>query len=76
MNSQINRHHLNAEGRFWIDKDVCLACSACEEESPNNIKYDSKTGTSYIFKQPENELELQQVRNAVMCCCVEAIIED
>lgn len=67
---------MNAEGRFWVDRDVCLACYVCCEEAPKNIKNDSETGTSYVFKQPENEDELEAVRKAINYCCVEAIVED
>ena len=76
MSNQTNRHHLNVEGRFWIDRDICLACDVCCDEAPKNIKYDSATGTSYVFKQPENEDEFKAVRKAIDYCCVEAIIED
>ena len=77
MDDETNRHSLNAKGKFWIDRDVCLACEACIEEAPNNIRMDLQmTGTSYIFKQPENEVEIRQLRNAISVCCVEAIIED
>jgi ferredoxin len=77
MTNETNRHPLNVKGEFWIDRDVCLACEACIEEAPENIKMDlNETGTSYIFKQPENEIEIQQLRDAIAVCCVEAIIED
>ncbi len=71
------KHPLNAEGKFWVDQDVCLNCEACIEEAPNNIKADlGITGASFVFKQPENEIEIQQLSNAIAVCCVEAIIED
>jgi len=77
MSSQIGKHPLNIEGKFWIDRDVCLACETCIEEAPNNIKMDLQmTGASYVFKQPENEIEIQQLKKAISVCCVEAIIED
>lgn len=76
MRSEENRHPLNAVGKFWIDRDVCLACDVCSEETEKNIKYDSETGTSYVFKQPENEDEFKAVRKAIDYCCVEAINED
>ncbi|MBX7172790.1 MAG: ferredoxin [Pyrinomonadaceae bacterium] len=71
------RHPLNAEGKFWIDQDVCLACSTCfDVDAPQNIKYDIETNTSFVFKQPENDEELGNLRMAIDACCVEAIIED
>ena len=77
MNDRTSIHPLNSDGKFWIDRDVCFACEACIEEAPNNIRIDLQTkGASYVFKQPENETETQQLRNAIAVCCVEAIIED
>jgi ferredoxin len=76
--SNKRKHPLNAEGKFWIDQDSCLACAVCydDEFAPQNIEYDDKTGMSYVFKQPETEEEFKAVRKAIDYCCVEAIIED
>lgn len=74
---ETDRHPLNAEGKFWVDRDVCLACEVCAVEASNDIKIDLQmTEASYVFKQPENETEVWQLRNAIAVCCVEAIIED
>jgi ferredoxin len=77
MSSETNRHSLNAEGKFWIDQDICVDCSTCfYVDAPQNIKYDAESNSSYVFKQPTNEEELKAIRNALNACCVEAIIED
>ena len=66
------RHPKNAEGKFWIDQALCVGCQVCTGEAPNNISYDSLTGKSFISKQPENDIELAAVREAVELCPVMA----
>lgn len=70
------RHAQNAEGRFWIDQEICVGCSSCFEEAPDNMRYDPSTGKSYVYKQPENDAEIAAVREAMDVCPVEAPRED
>ena len=67
------RHPQNAEGKFWINQNTCMECAACFVEAPNNIRLDEVVGMSYVFKQPETEEEVRQVRVAISVCPVEAI---
>jgi ferredoxin len=69
------KHPLNPDGAFWIDQDVCMECKACIYEAPKNVRLDEAVGMSYVFKQPENEEEITDVRRAIRCCPVEAIVE-
>ena len=70
------KHPKNAEGKFWIDQEVCVACQVCTGEAPANIRFDAAAGKSYVFKQPETDGELAAVREAVILCPVEAPKED
>lgn len=70
------KHPQNAEGKFWIEQDECIACEVCGREAPSNIRFDDDAGKSYVFKQPENEAELAAVREAVEMCPVLAPRED
>ena len=70
------RHPQNAEGKFWIEQDECVACAVCVGEAPQNICFDDAAGKSYVFKQPENDTELAAVREAVEMCPVLAPKED
>ena len=67
------RHPQNADGKFWVNQHVCMECASCFVEAPENIRLDNAVGMSYVFKQPENEKELRQVREAIRFCPVEAI---
>ena len=64
------KHPQNAEGKFWIEQEECIACRVCTGEAPANIRFDEDTGKSYVFKQPENDAELAAVREAVEMCPV------
>ena len=70
------KHPQNAEGKFWIDQDVCVACCVCYGEAPDNVAFDEVSGKSYVFKQPENDTELHAIRESVVMCPVEAPKED
>lgn len=70
------KHPHNAEGEFWIEQDLCVACQVCIGEAPNNIKFDEAAGKSYVYKQPETPEDIHALREAVILCPVEAPRED
>ena len=72
----MSRHPQNAEGKFWIDQEACVACQVCTGEAPATIRFDTAAGKSYVFKQPETDEELHAVREAVALCPTEAPRED
>jgi ferredoxin len=69
------RHRQNADGGFWVNQNACCACKSCFVEAPSNIRFDETVGMSFVFKQPETEEELNQMREAIRFCPVEAIEE-
>ena len=62
------KHPQNAEGKFWIDQDECVACQVCTGQAPDNIRFNEDAGKASVFKQPENDAELAAVREAVTMC--------
>lgn len=65
----------NVSGKFYVDSQ-CIDCDLCRETAPNNFTRADDEGYSYVFKQPENDEELEQAREAMEGCPVEAIGED
>jgi len=65
----------NIAGKFYVDSQ-CIDCDLCRETAPNNFKRSEDEGYSYVFKQPENDEEEAQCREAMEGCPVEAIGED
>ncbi len=49
----------------------------CETAALNNFDYDESIGFGYyVSKQPETAEELKQMREAIYCCPVEAVMDD
>lgn len=65
----------NVPGKFYVDED-CIVCGACVDAAPNNFKESADGDHDYVYKQPENETELQQCRDAMAECPVDCIGED
>ena len=73
-----DREDKNAEnitGKFYVDSQ-CIDCDLCRETAPNNFRRSDDEGYSYVFKQPENDEEEAQCREAMEGCPVEAIGDD
>ena len=65
----------NVEGAFYVDEQ-CIDCDLCRETSPSNFTREEDGGYSYVFKQPENDEELELCIEAMEGCPVEAIGND
>ena len=70
-----NKYEDNKPGKFFVD-DQCIDCDLCRETAPNNFTRQDEGGYSFVFKQPENEEEESQCKEAMEGCPVEAIGED
>ena len=75
MSEQFNKHPLNVPGKYYVDCDTCLDHECCIEAAPNNFMQDEEH-SAYVFKQPENQEEEAQCRQAVEECPVAAIRDD
>ena len=51
-------------------------CGACFEIASANVKGFEGDELSYVFKQPENDGEVEALRKAIEHCPVEAVVED
>jgi len=65
----------NVSGKYYVDSN-CIDCDVCRETAPNNIRAEEDEGYSYVFKQPENDEEIAQCRDAMESCPVDAIGDD
>ena len=62
----------NVQGKFYVDQQ-CIDCDLCRETAPDNFQRNEDGGFSYVYKQPENEDEEKQCKEAMEGCPVEAI---
>ena len=60
----------------WFVDTNCIDCDVCRETAPNNFTQQKDKGYSYVYKQPENDAEAAQCREAMESCPVEAIGND
>lgn len=65
----------NKPGKFFVD-DECIACDACVMSAPDNFMMDEDDGHAYVSKQPLTEDEIEQCKEALDGCPVEAIGDD
>ncbi len=65
----------NATGVFYVDTQ-CIACNACVQEAPFFFKMNNSEEHAFIFSQPKSLQEIDQCREALELCPVEAIGED
>ena len=65
----------NSPGKYYVDEQ-CLDCDLCREVAPTVFARNEEEGTSYVNKQPVNEAELEQVKEAIEGCPCEAIFDD
>ena len=60
---------------FYVDTE-CILCSVCSDCAPANFRVSDDDDHDIVYKQPENEDELEQCREAMNDCPVEAIGDD
>ena len=65
----------NVAGKYYVDSN-CIDCDVCRETAPENFMANEDEGYSYVFKQPENDEEEANCREAMEACPVEAIGDD
>jgi ferredoxin len=75
MADKEDKNEENVGGKFYVDSQ-CIDCDLCRETAPNNFTRADDEGYSYVFKQPENDEEIAQCKEAMEGCPVEAIGED
>src|SRR5436305_6718895 len=69
--TQKQRFPLNAPGDFYVENEMCIACTAPEHEAPELMTHDEPAGHHCYFKrQPTTPEELERAIRAVhMGCC-------
>lgn len=60
---------------FYVDRE-CILCSVCTDAAPNNFKESEDGDHDYVYKQPENDQEIEECYDAMEQCPVYAIGDD
>jgi ferredoxin len=75
MASVDDKYPDNVAGAFYVDTQ-CIDCDVCRDTAPSNFGRNDDGGYSYVFKQPESDEEMEQCKEAMDACPVEAIGDD
>lgn len=75
MANKSDKYPDNVPGAFYVDTE-CIDCDVCRDTAPMNFTRQDDGGYSYVYKQPENDEELEQCKEAMESCPVEAIGSD
>jgi ferredoxin len=75
MADKEDKNSSNVPGMFYVDSQ-CIDCDLCRETAPNNFSRSEDEGYSYVHKQPADDEEIAQCREAMEGCPVEAIGDD
>lgn len=67
------RYPLNADGPFYVVKDLCLCCMVPEYEAPELMGFDSETMHCYFKRQPETPEEVEHAIMAVLASDIEGL---
>ena len=65
----------NVDGPWFVDSN-CIDCDLCRQSAPENFLRNEDEGYTYVSKQPGNEEEEANMRDAMEECPVEAIGDD
>jgi len=65
----------NVKGKFYVDRE-CIFCHVCSQAAPNNFEASEDGDHDYVYKQPQNEEELDECYDAMEQCPVYAIGDD
>ena len=60
---------------FYVDRE-CIYCHVCAQAAPDNFRHSDEDDHDICYKQPQNEIELEQCYEALQQCPVEAIGDD
>lgn len=65
----------NISGMFYVDEQ-CIDCDLCRTTAPEFFMRNEDAGYSYVFKQPENDDDIDLCQEALEGCPVDAIGDD
>ena len=72
MANKADKQPENIDGRYYVDSE-CIDCDVCRDTAPGNFTRQEDGGYSFVYKQPENQEEEEQCKEAMESCPVEAI---
>ena len=62
----------NIEGRFYVD-NTCIDCEQCRSHAPDFFLRDDDEATSFVYRQPATETEIELCIDAMEGCPTQSI---
>ena len=62
----------NIEGRFYVD-NTCIDCDQCRSHAPDFFMRDDDEATSFVYRQPATETEIELCIDAMEGCPTQSI---
>ena len=62
----------NVPGVYYVDAN-CIDCDVCRNSAQENFRRNETGGYSYVYKQPETQVEREECQRVLEECPVEAI---
>ena len=75
MADKTDKFEDNVAGPYYIDQS-CTFCLVCMDSAPTTIKESDDGDHCYVAKQPENDEEIEQLKEAMEECPTESIGDD
>jgi ferredoxin len=74
---QVPAHRLadNVPGKYYVTSD-CNGCGLCFSYALQNFMYSNDSSYYYIFQQPVDEREEDDIRRAMAVCPMDCIKDD
>lgn len=76
MSDQTEKFEENVPGRFYVAK-ICIGCSLCTAIAPENFRENDDlelaVGNSYVYRQPEDDVQEGRCMEAMEVCPASAI---
>ena len=65
----------NVPGKFYVT-DACDGCGLCFSKALQNFMYSNDSSYYYVIKQPVDEREEEDIREAISLCSMDCIKDD
>ncbi len=65
----------NAPGKYYVT-DACDGCGICFSMAIQNFMYSNDASYYYIYQQPADEREEDDIREAIQVCPLDCIKDD
>ena len=75
MQQSAKRLEENEPGKFYVT-DGCNGCGLCFSKALQNFMYSNDSSYYYVYQQPADDREEEDIREAISVCPMDCIKDD